>query len=113
MQMTRRPAGPPYPGALWLPKQSIPQNSRLETSAVIAALSSVAASQLCCHEELGQDVQTSSAPPPHPVSTSGKGVVAWPTVEGREGTNWIGTLLKRISCSSRGEGEKESGRLSL
>jgi hypothetical protein len=29
--------GPPYPGALWLPKQTIPQNCRLETGAVIAA----------------------------------------------------------------------------
>lgn len=30
-------SGPLYPGALWLPKQTIPQNSRLETGAVIAA----------------------------------------------------------------------------
>lgn len=68
--------GPPYPGALWLPKQTIPQNSRLETGAVIAA-SAAAESQQRCQEELGQGVQTPSAPPPHPVSTSGKGVVAW------------------------------------
>lgn len=64
MQMTRRPGSPLYPGALWLPKQTIPQNSRLETGAVIAA--SVAASQPRCQEELGRGVQTSSAsPPPH------------------------------------------------
>lgn len=69
MQIRRRRGGgvgvgsSPYPGALRLPKQTIPQNSRLETGAVIAAC--LEASQPRCWEELGQVVQTSAAPPPH------------------------------------------------
>lgn len=93
--------GPSYPGALRLPKQTIPQNSRLETRCH-SSLSEAAASRPGGQEKLGQGVQT-SAPLPTPLHLHlGKGSVGLgPSLE-QGATNWIGTLQKHISGFSLG-----------
>lgn len=83
MQMRRGrrpplPRGPQVAKTDHSPEQS-PRNGRCHSSLCGAA------GQPRCREAPGQGFQTSSAPPPHPVSTSGRGVVAWAPPRSRGG----------------------------
>lgn len=86
MQMMSRPAGPLAQGPSGCQNRPFPQNSRLETGAVIAAWS---CSPAHCQEELGQGAQTSRTPSSPllspPACTPGKGVAVGPLLgAGRE-----------------------------
>lgn len=76
------PRGPLVAKTDHSPEQS-PRNGRCHSSLCVAA------SQQRCQEELGQGVQTSSAPPASPSPPQGGEWWLGPLLGAGEGTNWI------------------------